>query len=149
MKPASALSFFAAPCGSWRSAQVLCLALCVFLGCGKSNVGVFSQSDYSYSADTPEEAAKARTRFENAVKFFESEGLRTVSLNRAEKQSEAVQKTEGTEVRITLLFAENGFATITLSYSFQGTDIKSKAQAESVLARAQQLLAPEQPARAS
>jgi len=127
-----------------QTALSLCLVLGLLPGCSKSSSGLASNGDYAYAADTPEQVAKGRARFDSAVKLFESVGMRATSVNRSDKRSEATLTAAGTEARVTLEFPDNGFATITLAYKFEGTEAKAKAEAESVLARAQAILSPDQ-----
>lgn len=126
------------------AALVLSLLVVFHLWCSKSNSGITSVGDYSYAVDTSEQVAKARARFDNAVQLFETVGLRATSLNRSDKRCEAILNATGTEARLTLVFPDNGFATITLAYKFEGTEAKAKVEAESVLARAQAILSPDQ-----
>lgn len=130
--------------GLLQTVVSLCLALGLLPGCSKSSSGLASSSDYAYAADTPEQVAKARARFDNTVKFFESVGMQATSVNQSDKRSEATLTAAGTEAHVTLEFPDNGFATITLAYKFEGTEAKAKAEAESVLARAQAILSPDQ-----
>jgi hypothetical protein len=127
-----------------RAALVSSLLIAFLFGCSKSNSGLTSAGDYAYAADTPEQVAKARARFDSTVKFFESVGMRATLLNRSDKRSEAVLSAAGTEARLDLVFPDNGFATIKLTYRFEGTEAKAKAEAESVLTRAQAILSPDQ-----
>ena len=83
----------------------------------------------------PEEVHPIQRRLESA-------GLTASSLHRSEKRSEAALSGKGTEVRLTLLCPDNGFAIITLSYSFKGTGPETKADAESLLASVHGLLDP-------
>ncbi len=122
---------------------VLLTSIVALVGCGKSNTGVLSASDYAYAAETAEQIAKSRARFDSAVRFFESAGLQTTSVQRTEKRSEAVLTAAGTLAQITLEFPDNGFATIALAYKFEGSGTKAKAEAESMLAHAQGILKPE------
>ncbi len=118
------------------------MTMSLVLGCGRTNVGVTSQNDYAYAAEKPQQAAKARAKFDSTLQYLESTGLRATSVNHSEKRSEATLESEGTRARLVLTFPENGFAIINFSFKHEGTSLKSKS--EQVLERAQLLLAPEQ-----
>jgi hypothetical protein len=135
-------------CGSerheplWRLATLFCIAALILAGCGKSNTGVFAQSDYSYRTDTPQELSGVRSRFDRAVKFVESAGLRSEPVERPREGGEAILRGKGMDVRFTLSSHDNGFTTIALSFSYEGTGTETKAQAESLLTGVQSILDP-------
>jgi hypothetical protein len=100
--------------GMKRVALVFCLATGLLSGCGKSTSGLASHDDYAYAADTTEQVAKARARFDAVVRLFQSAGLRSTSSSQSDQRNEAVITGSGTEARIALDFPGNGFATIKL-----------------------------------
>ena len=110
-----------------------------------STFGSATGTDYGYAVSSPAEAQAVVQRFESAVRCLRQAGFTSSPANEPTDSSHLQLHGNGVHVDLTLDTpepAELGFACISLQYRYETRDKRARHQANRLLARLNELLAP-------
>jgi hypothetical protein len=124
---------------------VAVLAL-TFAGCGRrSTSGLTSVNDYAYAVGNATQSQEVARRFELALDCLRKNGLHSKPAPDAEQRGDKRQvrfEGKGIDAELSLVLPEQGFAMINLTYRYEVQDPKLKTEADRLLAKLGDLLAP-------